>query len=299
MIFDMFWQKKYVGIVTVAARWVGCCLNVDCCSLCQVKAGFFFILVALVVFSGEFHLCRSDHIFSTANFSQWRWPFSSLFYVEFSHYFGLMCFDTLLSTTSKCTVLEMVMCIHSMLICLFYVSKSNDRFLIFSQCPALQSLKLSCSEPLPHRTDWSVLCILNFLSLLRSHSYFYLFLNFTFFNGKHKKKWFIFGFIWIYGLRKKIEFTDLFFESLKFFTGNWMDSTEKKKELLNLSEKKSEIIDYCDGKKNENQILFELYKLSLTRKVDCIYWQSACGWINRSIGWVCTENSSRCLLVNC
>lgn len=42
-----------------------------------------------------------------------------------------------------------------------------------------------------------------------------------------------------------------------------MDSTEKKKELLNLSEKKSEIIDYCDGKKNENQILFELYKLSL------------------------------------
>lgn len=42
MIFDIFWQKKYVGIVTVAARWVGCCLNVDCCSLCQVKAGVVF-----------------------------------------------------------------------------------------------------------------------------------------------------------------------------------------------------------------------------------------------------------------
>lgn len=131
------------------------------------------------------------------------------------------------------------MCIHSVLICLFYVSKSNDRFLIFSQCPAMQSLKLSCSDPLPHRTDWSVLCILNFLSLLRSHSYFYLFLNFTFFLTENTKKMiYIRIYLNLWFKKKKFEFTDLFFESLKILTGNLMYSTEKKK-LLNLSEKKS------------------------------------------------------------
>lgn len=54
MIFDMFWQKKYVGIVTVAARWVGCCLNVDCCSLCQVKAGVFSFWLRWWFFRGSF-----------------------------------------------------------------------------------------------------------------------------------------------------------------------------------------------------------------------------------------------------
>lgn len=55
---------------------------------------------------------------------------------------------------------------------------------------------------------------------------------------------------------KKIEVTDLFFESLKNFYWKFNGfNREEKKITVELERKKRVwIIDYCDGKKNENQI---------------------------------------------
>lgn len=41
--------------------------------------------------------------------------------------------------------------------------------------------------------------------------------------------------------KKKFEFTDLFFESLKIFTGNLMDSTERKKKITVELERKKRV----------------------------------------------------------
>lgn len=132
------------------------------------------------------------------------------------------------------------MCIHSILICLFYVSKSNDRFLIFSQW-------MSCIaefEVIVFRaasTSYRLISFVHFKFLVViTFTFIFLFIfEFYFFNGKHKKKMiYIRIYLNLWFKKKKLNLPIYFLNNLNFLLEIEWIQQRKKKRTVELERKK-------------------------------------------------------------